>query len=213
MVGWVHRRLTYANVTATLALVFALGGTAIAAHHYLISSTKQISPSVLKSLRGGKGPRGAQGVQGNPGTPGQPGQPGANGISTTFESYKDAAVATDSLNANAANGVVGLTLGAGSYQVIAKVHAFITTSISGYTPINCVLSGGGQNDTARATLSGAVGDTDATLTMIATAHVPPDTTSLEFVACWKDNASNTISANQARLVAIQVNTASANVSG
>jgi hypothetical protein len=45
-----RRHLTYANVTATLALVLAMSGGAFAAKHYLIGSTSQISPSVLKSL-------------------------------------------------------------------------------------------------------------------------------------------------------------------
>jgi hypothetical protein len=45
-----RRYLTYANVTATLALVFAMSGGALAAKHYLLSSTKQISPKVLEGL-------------------------------------------------------------------------------------------------------------------------------------------------------------------
>jgi hypothetical protein len=45
-----RRHLTYANVAATLALVFSMSGGALAAKHYLIDSTKQISPKVLKSL-------------------------------------------------------------------------------------------------------------------------------------------------------------------
>jgi hypothetical protein len=45
-----RRRLTYANVAATLALVFSMSGGALAASHYLIKSTKQISPKVLKSF-------------------------------------------------------------------------------------------------------------------------------------------------------------------
>jgi hypothetical protein len=45
-----RRHLTYANVTATLALVFAMSGGALAAKHYLISSTNQIDPKVLKSF-------------------------------------------------------------------------------------------------------------------------------------------------------------------
>ncbi len=45
-----RRHLSYANVTATLALVFAMTGGAFAANHYLLTSTKQISPKVLKQL-------------------------------------------------------------------------------------------------------------------------------------------------------------------
>jgi hypothetical protein len=45
-----RRHLSYANVTATLALVFAMSGGALAAKHYLLTSTKQISPKVLKQL-------------------------------------------------------------------------------------------------------------------------------------------------------------------
>ncbi|MHB8240434.1 MAG: hypothetical protein ACYDHN_00430 [Solirubrobacteraceae bacterium] len=45
-----RKRLTYANVTATLALVFSMSGGALAASHYLIRSTKQISPKVLRSF-------------------------------------------------------------------------------------------------------------------------------------------------------------------
>jgi hypothetical protein len=73
------RRLTYANVAATIALLFSLSGGAIAATHYLITSTKQISPKVLTALRGATGPRGLPGPTGNPGAPGLPGAPGAPG--------------------------------------------------------------------------------------------------------------------------------------
>jgi hypothetical protein len=43
--------MTYANVAATLALMFSMGGGALAASHYLITSTSQIKPSVQRSLR------------------------------------------------------------------------------------------------------------------------------------------------------------------
>ncbi len=69
-------RFTYANVTATLALVFSMTGGAMAAHHYLISSTKQISPKVVNALKGktGKtGPAGALGAQGPQGAQGAAG--------------------------------------------------------------------------------------------------------------------------------------------
>jgi len=73
------RHLRYANVTATLALVFAMSGGALAASHYLISSTKQISPSVLKKLKGANGKPGAAGKEGAPGPQGNQGLQGKEG--------------------------------------------------------------------------------------------------------------------------------------
>ncbi len=73
-----RRHLNYANVVATLALFFAMAGGAIAAKHFLITSTKQISPSVLKKLRGATGKTGATGV-GAAGAAGAPGATGATG--------------------------------------------------------------------------------------------------------------------------------------
>ncbi len=61
--------MTYANVVATLALVFAMGGSAVAASHYLITSKKQISPKALKEIA----------AAGKPGAPGAPGAAGASG--------------------------------------------------------------------------------------------------------------------------------------
>jgi len=48
--GGFARHLSYANVVSTLALLFAMTGGALAASHYVITSTKQIKPSVLKKL-------------------------------------------------------------------------------------------------------------------------------------------------------------------
>ena len=76
-----RKRLSYANVTATLALVFAMSGGALAANHYLINSTKQINPKVLKKLVGktGKtGPAGAAGATGS-GATGPQGSTGKEG--------------------------------------------------------------------------------------------------------------------------------------
>jgi len=83
------RRPGYAGVAATLALVLALSGGALAADHYLITSTTQIKPSVLRHLKGARGRRGAAGpegstgpagAQGSAGAAGQPGSPGAPGV-------------------------------------------------------------------------------------------------------------------------------------
>jgi hypothetical protein len=78
----VRHRLTYANVVATLALFVALGGSAAAATHYLITSTHQIAPGVRNALKGAKGktgPRGLKGATGLTGATGATGQPGPKG--------------------------------------------------------------------------------------------------------------------------------------
>jgi hypothetical protein len=74
-----RKRLTYANVTATLALVFAMSGGAMAANSYLINSTKQINPKVLKKLTGKPGKTGATGATGTTGATGATGATGGTG--------------------------------------------------------------------------------------------------------------------------------------
>jgi len=61
MFSLIRRHLSYANVVATMALVFAMSGGALAASHYLITKTTQIKPSVLKTLKGKTGPAGPKG--------------------------------------------------------------------------------------------------------------------------------------------------------
>ena len=62
--------LTPSTVIATLALIFAMTGGAYAASKYLITSTKQISPKVLKSLKGANGKNGTAGPAGPAGAAG-----------------------------------------------------------------------------------------------------------------------------------------------
>jgi hypothetical protein len=75
----IRRRLTYTNVAITVALVFAMSGGALAANRYLITSTKQISPKVLKALQGKNGASGAQGSAGPAGKEGLAGKEGPTG--------------------------------------------------------------------------------------------------------------------------------------
>ena len=75
----IRRHLSYANVAATLALVFAMSGGALAATHYSINSTKQINPKVLKKLKGNAGKTGKTGPTGLPGAAGLQGAKGAEG--------------------------------------------------------------------------------------------------------------------------------------
>ncbi len=73
----IRSRPAYSNI-ATLALVVATtGGTLAATHSYLITSTKQISPKVLKALRGRTGPAGPVGEQGDAGEAGEAGRDGS----------------------------------------------------------------------------------------------------------------------------------------
>jgi len=75
-----RRRLSYVHVVAALALFFALTSGALAARHYLISSTRQIKPSVLSALRArAAGPAGSAGAAGLPGGSGAAGERGAQG--------------------------------------------------------------------------------------------------------------------------------------
>lgn len=74
-----RKALSYANVVSTLALVLAMSGSAFAATHYLINSTKQINPKVLRQLRGARGEGGATGTAGATGSSGLEGKAGAEG--------------------------------------------------------------------------------------------------------------------------------------
>ena len=83
MFSRIRRRLTYTNVAMTLALVFAMSGGAYAAGRYVITSTKQISPKVLKSLQGKAGKAGANGAAGATGSQGPAGANGKDGVNGT----------------------------------------------------------------------------------------------------------------------------------
>jgi hypothetical protein len=100
-------RFSYANVTATLALVLSMSGGALAANHYLINSTRQISPKVLKRLEGNTGPPGPVGPTGPPGATALAGATGAMGA----------------IGATGAAGARGATGAAGTAKVFGMVTA------------------------------------------------------------------------------------------
>ncbi len=79
MLKAIRKHMTPTTVIATLALLFAMTGGAYAAKKYLITSTKQISPAVLKHLQGKAGPAGKNGVNGANGTNGANGAGGVKG--------------------------------------------------------------------------------------------------------------------------------------
>lgn len=79
MFSRIRKHVNYSNVALTLALVFAMSGGAYAATKILITSTKQIKPSVLKQLQGKTGATGAQGPPGPTGPAGAAGPQGPTG--------------------------------------------------------------------------------------------------------------------------------------
>jgi hypothetical protein len=94
-----------ATVVASLALVFAMTGGAYAAGHYLITSTKQISPRVLKQLKGANGANGANGASGAAGAAGATGPGGPQGP----QGPKGETGAKGENGKNGTNGTTGFT--------------------------------------------------------------------------------------------------------
>jgi hypothetical protein len=123
-----RRHLTYANVAATLALVFAMTGGALAAKHYLINSTSQISPKVLKKLRGATGKTGASGAQGRTGPQGPVGTSGALGPIGPSNVYSADTEPFVNLQFPENPTVASVAVPAGSYVVTAQMQVIDETS-------------------------------------------------------------------------------------
>ncbi len=154
MFTMVRRRITFTNVALTLALVFAMTGGAYAASKYLITSTKQISPKVLKALAGKPGPAGtagqagAQGPQGSQGPAGTNGTPGANGTNgtpgTNGESVTAKPVATGGAKCGGLGGVE-YTLASKTTPVCNGQTGFTETLPGGKTETGAWAGEGGEN--------------------------------------------------------------------
>lgn len=150
-----RRHLSYANIVATLALVFAMSGGALAASHYLINSTKQINPKVLKKLKGtvgstgpsgsvgAQGPAGAQGANGKEGLPGKD---GPRGPSDVYEI--ELSETTEETAANTARSLTLANLPAGSYAIFGKATLAPFETKPGTS--RCKLTAGTDTDEAYA---------------------------------------------------------------
>ena len=158
-----RKHLTYANLAATLALVFAMSGGALAANHYLVESTKEINPKVLKKLHGAAGKKGKTGATGPAGGQGPAGTPGAGGTtgprgpegprgfegpqgpSAAFSTYHDPAVPLPNFDNEEYNPVLSLNdLPAGDYWITASLQA--TNPFEVEITVQCILAAGGDSD-------------------------------------------------------------------
>jgi hypothetical protein len=95
-----RNRFGIPGVISVIALVFAMTGGAFAAK-YIITSPKQIKPSVLKKLKGKRGPAGPAGPAGPQGPAGAKGDTGAAG--SNGSNGKDGAAGKDGTSATVAS--------------------------------------------------------------------------------------------------------------
>jgi hypothetical protein len=126
------------GVISVIALVFAMAGGAYAAKKYVITSTNQISPRVLKQLKGKPGADGKQGTAGangkdaSNGTNGQNGAaggPGATGKSVTVNEIE-----AGEAECNERGGVIISVEGSGSGQEVCNGEAGSPWTAGGTLP-------------------------------------------------------------------------------
>jgi hypothetical protein len=159
-----RRRITYANIAATLALVLSMSGGALAANHFLISSTKQISPKVLKKLKGATGKAGAAGATGAAGKEGAPGKEGTPG-KTGERGPSDVWQVGDG-SSSESKPPLTLSLPAGTFLVQAKT---VIDGSKGDDLCDVAVVGGGDLDRAYgATSESATGIPQTTLNNLGT---------------------------------------------
>jgi hypothetical protein len=146
-----RRYFSYANIVSSMALVFAMAGGAMAANHYLISSTKQINPVVLKELKGATGKTGAKGIDGSAGPAGPvgatgkegpQGRPGESGLESGYEAFADPG---DIPNGSSYVTLGNLSVPAWTYLVTAKM--WVSNRGAGRAEVACVLSNNVTSDT------------------------------------------------------------------
>jgi hypothetical protein len=202
------RRPSPTFAVAILALFIALGGTAAAATHFIITSTSQIKPSVLKELRGHRGAqgnigptgtRGETGAEGNPGADGvtgAEGKPGASGAAgpegqpgqsgTTVVARVRIAAAAASVTTEGLGGAVGLT--GGSWTQHAQELDQLVGEVEMTVPPEATCTENHQNENfpGRATVHLLL---DGTLVGIADSTAPRGPGSTDLVPIQWSNGS------------------------
>jgi hypothetical protein len=166
------RRLIVRGGLLAVAL-FALSGTALAANHYVITSSKQIKPGAIsasrlskaarKSLRGHSGPAGPAGTTGTTGSTGATGPVGpSHGYTTSF----DANVALEQTGTT--HTLMTIDVPAGSYVVMARLQGITVTDPDGIPGnsyrYDCHVAGGGSSVDAPTARVGELADVESYLT-------------------------------------------------
>lgn len=203
------------------ALVLAMTGGAFAAGHYLITSVKQISPRVLKSLHGKQGRRGFRGATGAAGKNGTNGTNGANGADGTngtdghgpaLAVTNVAGVVTTSLTDTGEHSIATLAVASsGFYAVTAKLDAFAHggngTGISDCS-LTALTTGGAQDtDAALDSLenNASVGVSQTAVPPQLTHHFTgPGTVNLSCAQSGLTNGGTMFTWSDATIIATQV---------
>lgn len=216
----IRRRLTYANVVATLALFVALGGGAYATTQFPKNSvgTRQLKKNAVtkvklrkNSVTGAKvrnrsltradfkrgqipaGPRGPKGKQGPEGTEGAKGEQGPIGPSDLYSATGEeiTTLFADEVEVT----LVSMTLPAGKYQVIASQNARLP---GGEAALFCYIYAG---DEMKATFySVLASETLGTMTGIAALSLTESTAVTEKCSPFENDAYIL----EPKLVALQV---------
>jgi hypothetical protein len=202
-------RISYANVVATLALLFAMSGGALAAKHYVINSTKQVNPKVLKKLKGKRGKTGkagtpgATGKEGPPGKEGPQGNEGPAGIGPAFRAFHEGPVQITSTDAGKPTTVATLSnLPAGQYAINAKLYVFDTNTTEDV--IICRLSAEGDTDDVVGRISSGKSDGYADSIGVYPLQVVHQFTSTGSAVLACSGVSKLAYANHMTITAIQV---------
>lgn len=140
-----------AFVLAFAALLIAMTGTAFGAKRYLIKSTKQISPRVIKKLQGNRGVQGAQGARGQDGAAGTT---GPRGPSDAIIGFDDAGgTITSATTSTSQTTISTLTnVPAGKYVYTAKFNVSSPPTTGGPYNVICQLQRVGSSNFDRTTI-------------------------------------------------------------
>ena len=201
-------RITYANVTATLALVLALGGTSYAVSKLppnsvrtpqlqrgAVSSEKVQADAICRAklapdalVAGPRGPRGPEGVTGSV---------GARGPSEAFITRNNAGIG---IPFGSSTTIGELSLPAGAYALDFAAHTYLT---SGATWVDCRFDADGAQLTKTAVLVGT--DPSATIeAAISLTEASTFTSPVRVRGLCSERTETAVQMTDARLRAVRV---------